>query len=215
MKMDSSMDYISFALPKGRLAEKTIELLTEKGLISRGVVDISSRQLIFEDSINRLKFLLIRNADVITYVQHGVADLGVVGKDHLCEAEGSSSGVYELADLQFGACRMCVASPEGRGAAYTHNIRVATSFPEITKKFFIKKGIFVEIITLYGSVEIAPLTGLSDYIVDLVDTGETLKKNGLEVVETVMESTARLVANKSLARIKHKRLKSLLEKLGI
>lgn len=202
--------FISFALPKGRLAEETINLLIEKGVCNEGVVDFSSRRLIFNDEKAKVNFLLVRNSDVPAYVEHGAADFGVVGKDVLVEAK---SNFYEFADLKFGACRMCVAAAEGYHSRYKHNIRIATKFPNVTKQFFADKGVFVEVIKLYGSIEIAPLTGLSDYIVDLVDSGETLKKNGLVEVETIMHSSARLIANQSLARAKYERVKEILSVL--
>ncbi len=201
---------ISFALPKGRLAEQTIEKLIDSGVSKQGVVDFNSRRLIFEDAESCIKFLLIRNSDVPTYVEHGAADFGVVGKDVLVE---TGAQVYEFADLGFGACRMSVAAPAGYHTHYKHNMRVATKYPNTTKSIFAQKGTFVEVIKLYGSIEIAPLTGLSDYIVDLVDTGETLRKNGLVELEVIMRSTARLIANRSLARAKHERIKEILSAL--
>lgn len=207
-----SSDMISFALPKGRLAEETISLFSDKGITSKNVVDFESRKLIFDDAANKLRFLLIRNSDVPTYVQHGGADFGVVGFDVLAEA---SADVYEFCDLDYGKCRMSVAAPNDKHGFYQHNMRVATKYPNITKNTFAQKGIFVEIIKLYGSIEIAPLIGLSDYIVDLVESGETLRKNGLAELEVIMHSSARLIANKSLSRVKYKRVKEILAALGL
>jgi ATP phosphoribosyltransferase len=203
---------ISFALPKGRLAEETIKLFIDKGIARDGVVDFSSRRLIFEDEKSKISFLLIRNSDVLTYVEHGAADFGIVGKDLL---EETGAQVYEFADLGYGACRLSVAAPNGHVKNYKHNMRVATKYPNITKNAFAQKGIFVEIIKLYGSIEIAPLTGLSDYIVDLVESGETLRKNNLSEVEVIMHSTARLIGNRSLTRAKHERTKEILSALGL
>ncbi|MDR2884564.1 MAG: ATP phosphoribosyltransferase [Deferribacteraceae bacterium] len=206
------MNKISFALPKGRLAEDTIKLFIDKGITREGVVDFTSRKLIFDDEQSGISFLLIRNSDVPTYVWHGAADFGVVGKDILDE---TGVEAYELADLGFGGCRMSIAAPNGRNLQYHHNIRIATKYPNITKRAFADKGIFVEIIKLYGSIEIAPLTGLSDCIVDLVDSGETLRKNGLSELEVIMHSTARLIANRNLLRAKHERTKEILSALGL
>lgn len=204
-------DWLSIALPKGRLAEETVELLVSKGVCRADVIDFSSRRLIFEDEESRIRFLMIRNMDVPTYVEHGAADFGVVGKDILTE---TNADVYEFMDLGFGYCRLCVAGMADTDALYRHDMKVATKYSHITKDFFAKKGIFVETIKLYGSIEIAPLVGLADYIVDLVSTGETLRKNGMKEVETLMESTARLVGNRNLVKAKYERVKevfSLLE----
>lgn len=205
-------DKLSFALPKGRLAEETLALLIKNGITKENVVDFSSRKLIFEDTENNISFMLVRNTDVPAYVEYGAADFGVVGLDVLKE---SSANVYEFADLGFGACRMCVAAPKGTDAHYNHNMRIATKYPNITKEAFAAKGIFVEIIKLYGSIEIAPLTGLCDYIVDLVQTGATLKGNGLVELEVLMNSSARLIGNKSLSRAKYERVKSVLSVLRL
>lgn len=203
---------ISIALPKGRLAEETLELFINKGICGNDVVDFNSRKLIFTDEKNHISFLLIRNTDIPAYVEYGAADLGVVGKDVLLE---SKSPLYEFMDLGFGYCRLCSAGIKDRDNTYRQNMKIATKYPHITKEFFAKKGIMVDIIKLYGSIEIAPIAGLSDLIVDLVSTGETMRKNGLCEVETIMESTARLVANKSLSRAKHTRIKEILNLLEL
>ncbi len=200
-------DYLTVALPKGRLAEDTVALFSERNIIDKNVVDFNSRKLIFDDPNNKVRFLMIRNMDVPTYVEHGACDLGVVGKDILLEM---NPDLYEFKDLKFGFCRLCVAAKENGITSYTHDMRVATKFVNITKNFFASKGILVETVKLYGSIEIAPLLNLSDFIVDLVSTGETLRKNGLSVVETIMESTARLVANKNLAKCKYNRIKEII-----
>lgn len=205
------MDCITIALPKGRLAEDTVNLMAKLNIVESGCIDFNSRKLIFEDSKNKIKFILIRNMDVPTYVEYGACDLGVVGKDIV---EESGADVYELLDLGFGFCRMCVAAPNDFDAKYYHDMRVATKFVNIAKNFFQSKGIFIEVIKLYGSIEIAPLLNLSDLIVDLVSTGETLKKNGLREVETIMSSTARLISNKSLLKYKYHRLKEIIDILG-
>jgi len=205
------MDCITIALPKGRLAEDTVNLMAKLNIVESGCIDFNSRKLIFEDSKNKIKFILIRNMDVPTYVEYGACDLGVVGKDIV---EESGADVYELLDLGFGFCRMCVAAPNDFDAKYYHDMRIATKFVNIAKNFFQSKGIFIEVIKLYGSIEIAPLLNLSDLIVDLVSTGETLKKNGLREVETIMSSTARLISNKNLLKYKYHRLKEIIDILG-
>ena len=196
------------ALPKGRLAEETIELFISKGITEDGVVNLKSRRLVFHDEVNDIKFMIVRNTDVPTYVEYGAADLGVVGRDVLAE---SGADIDEFIDLGFGYCRLCVAGVKGSDLTYRHDVRVATKYPGITKEFFAKKGILVETIKLYGSIELAPIVGLSDFIVDLVSTGETLKKNGLVEVETLMESTSRLIANKNMARMKYERIKKVIK----
>jgi len=203
-------DYLTIALPKGRLAEETVNLLDSRGIINKESINFKSRKLIFEDTKGKVRFLLIRNMDVPTYVEHGACDLGVVGKDILLEL---NPDLYEFKDLGFGYCRLCVAAEKGIGSLYAHDMRVATKFVNITKDFFASKGIFVETVKLYGSIEIAPLLNLSDFIVDLVSTGETLEKNGLEEVETILESTARLVANKNLSKCKSGRIKNIINVL--
>ena len=162
------------------------------------------------------------NADILSRISSGIAGAsvvrsstgatacGVAGKDVLAE---SKSPLYEFMDLGFGFCRLCSAGIAGRDNSYRQNMKIATKYPHITKEYFAKKGIMVDIIKLYGSIELAPIAGLSDLIVDLVSTGETMRKNGLCEVETIMESTARLVANKSLSRAKHVRIKEFLNLL--
>lgn len=201
---------IAVALPKGRLAEETVELFVKKGICRPGVVDFDSRKLIFEDEESGISFLLIRNSDIPVYVEYGAADMGVVGKDILSE---SDCGVYEFMDLGFGYCRLCSAGLKDSGV-YRQGMKVATKYPGLTKKFFAQRGLSVEVIKLYGSIELAPVAGLSDIIVDLVSSGETLRKNGLAEIETIMESTARLIANRSMTRSKHAKIKDILNMLG-
>lgn len=205
MRTDSC---INVALPKGRLAEDTIDLFQKKGITREGVVDFDSRMLTFYDEVNNIKFMMVRNMDVSTYVKHGAADIGVVGKDILLE---SAYDVYEYLDLGFGYCRLCVAGMRDADLSYRHDMVVATKYPTLTKNFFAGRGVFVETIKLYGSIELSPIVGLSDFIVDLVSTGQTLKKNGLVEVETILESTARLIGNKSMAKVKHSRIKEILD----
>ncbi|MCD8491852.1 MAG: ATP phosphoribosyltransferase [Geovibrio sp.] len=204
-------DIITVALPKGRLADETIELFVSKGITQEGVVDEESRKLVFLDEKHGMRYMLVRNMDVPTYVEHGAADMGIVGLDIVKE---TAADVYEFMDLGFGACKLCVAGIKDSDSRYRHDMVVATKYPKMTKDFFAKKGIFVETIKLYGSIELAPIVGLSDMIVDLVSTGQTLKKNGLEVIETMLESTARLIGNKSMTRLKHERVKEIIKRLG-
>ena len=188
-------DTLTFALPKGRILRDTLELLDRCGVACSHVLD-DSRKLIYD--VPGYRFLVVRSQDVVTYVEHGAADLGVVGKDVLLEQEPE---VYEPLDLGFGYCRLVVAAPAngvgpGRGAKLSRT-RVTTKYPRLTEEYFRRKGVQVEIIKLYGSIELSPLVGLSDQIVDLVSTGETLKQNGMVEVETILESTCRLIVNRA------------------
>ncbi len=203
---------ISIALPKGRLAEESLDLFVSRGICSRDVIDFNSRKLIFTTVDRSIRFLLIRNMDIPSYVENGAADFGVIGKDIL---EELNPNLFEMMDLGFGHCRLSVAGIKDSNIGYHHNMKVATKYPSITKSFFMKKGFEVETIKLYGSIEIAPIVGLSDFIVDLVSTGETIKKNGMIELETIMQSTARLVANRYTIRTKHSVIKPFLSKLGI
>ncbi|MDW7710220.1 MAG: ATP phosphoribosyltransferase [Deferrisomatales bacterium] len=187
-------DRLTLALPKGRILRDTLALLEGCGVPCTHVLD-DSRRLVFD--VPGYRFLVVRSQDVATYVEHGAADLGVAGKDVLLEQEPE---VYEPLDLGFGYCRLVVAEPAGascRGAGAWSRVRVATKYPRLAEAHFRVKGIQVEIIKLYGSIELAPLVGLSEQIVDLVSTGETLRQNGLVEVETILESTCRLVVNRA------------------
>lgn len=187
-------DFLTLALPKGRILEDTLGLLEACGVPCRHVLD-DSRRLVFD--VPGYRFLVVRSQDVVTYVEHGAADLGVVGKDVLLEQEPE---VYEPLDLGFGYCRLAVAEPretrEGGSAGWAR-VRVATKYPRLTEAHYRRKGVQVEIIKLYGSIELAPLVGLADQIVDLVSSGETLRQNGLVEVETILESTCRLIVNRA------------------
>jgi ATP phosphoribosyltransferase len=189
------MDRLTLALPKGRILRDTLALLARCGVPCQDVLD-DSRRLVFD--VPGYRFLVVRSQDVATYVEHGAADLGVVGKDVLLEQEPE---VYEPLDLGFGYCRLVVAEPgesPGRGKAQGWSrIRVATKYPRLAEGHFRRVGIQVEIIKLYGSIELAPLVGLSEQIVDLVSSGETLRQNGLVEVETILDSTCRLIANRA------------------
>ena len=177
------MKYLTFALTKGRLAKQTLEMLEQLGITCEEMKDKSSRKLIFVNEELKLKFFLAKGPDVPTYVEYGAADIGVVGKDTIVE-EGRK--VHEVLDLGFGRCRMCVCGTPDSAELLKHHelIRVATKYPHIAKDYFYnKKRQTVEIIKMNGSIELAPIVGLSEVIVDIVETGSTLKENGLVVLE--------------------------------
>lgn len=207
------MRYLTFALTKGRLAKKTMELLEQLGITCEEIKDKNSRKLIFVNEELKLKFFLAKGPDVPTYVEYGAADIGVVGKDTILE-EGRK--VHEVCDLNFGKCRMCVCGPESSKELLKHRelIRVATKYPKIAKDYFYnQKNQTVEIIKLNGSIELAPLVGLSEVIVDIVETGSTLHENGLEVLEEVCPLSARMIVNPVSMRMENERIKELLTKL--
>lgn len=209
------MRYLTFALTKGRLANKTLELLEELGITCEEMKDKGSRRLIFVNEELKLKFFLAKGPDVPTYVEYGAADIGVVGKDTILE-EGRK--VHEVLDLRFGKCRMCVCGPQEAKTLLQHHelIRVATKYPNIAKDYFYnKKHQTVEIIKLNGSIELAPLVGLSEVIVDIVETGSTLRENGLEVLEEVCPLSARMIINPVSMRMENERIKELLMKLRV
>ena len=207
------MRYLTFALTKGRLAKKTMELLEQLGITCEEIQDKNSRKLIFVNEELKLKFFLAKGPDEPTYVEYGAADIGVVGKDTILE-EGRK--VHEVCDLGFGKCRMCVCGPASAAEYLKHHelIRVATKYPKIAKDYFYnKKHQTVEIIKLNGSIELAPLVGLSEVIVDIVETGSTLRENGLDVLEEVCPLSARMIVNPVSMRMENERIKDLLAKL--
>ena len=207
------MRYLTFALTKGRLANKTMELLEQLGITCEEIRDKDSRKLIFVNEELKLKFFLAKGPDVPTYVEYGAADIGVVGKDTILE-EGRK--VHEVCDLRFGACRMCVCGPESAKELLQHRelIRVATKYPNIAKDYFYNtKHQTVEIIKLNGSIELSTLVGLSEVIVDIVETGSTLRANGLDVLEEVCPLSARMIVNPVSMRMENDRIKDLLTKL--
>ena len=207
------MRYLTFALTKGRLAKKTMELLEQLGITCEEIQDKNSRKLIFVNEELKLKFFLAKGPDVPTYVEYGAADIGVVGKDTILE-EGRK--VHEVCDLGFGKCRMCVCGPASAAEYLKHHelIRVATKYPKIAKDYFYnKKHQTVEIIKLNGTIELAPLEGLSEVIVDIVETGSTLRENGLDVLEEVCPLSARMIVNPVSMRMENERIKDLLAKL--
>lgn len=205
--------YLTFALTKGRLAKKTLELLEKVGITCEKMKDPDSRKLIFVNDELKLKFFLAKGPDVPTYVEYGAADIGVVGKDTLVE-EGRK--MYEVLDLGFGKCRMCVCGPASAREKLAHQeqIRVATKYPDIAKDYFYnQKHQTVEIIKLNGSIELAPLVGLSEVIVDIVETGSTLRENGLEVLEEIMPLSARMVVNQVSMKMEAERITKLIQAL--
>ena len=207
------MRYLTFALTKGRLAMKTLALLEKMGITCDEMKDKDSRKLIFVNHELKLKFFLAKGPDVPTYVEYGAADIGVVGKDTILE-EGRK--VHEVLDLDFGKCRMCVCGPEEakRSLEQRELIRVATKYPNIAKDYFYnKKHQTVEIIKLNGSIELAPLVGLAEVIVDIVETGSTLHENGLCVLEEVCPLSARMIVNPVSMRMENERIKDLIMKL--
>ena len=207
--------YLTFALGKGRLAKKTLELFEQIGITCEEMKDKDTRKLIFVNEELKLKFFLAKGPDVPTYVEYGAADIGVVGKDTIME-EGRK--VHEVLDLQFGKCRMCVCGPKSAEELLKHRelIRVATKYPNIAKDYFYnKKHQTVEIIKLNGSIELAPLVGLSEVIVDIVETGSTLKENNLDVLEEVCPLSARMIVNPVSMRMENERIKDLLTRLRV
>ncbi len=206
------MEYLTIALAKGRLAELSIDIFEKIGLDCTEMKE-KSRKLIFTDEKNKLKFILVKASDVPTYVEYGAADIGIVGKDTLLE-EGRN--LYEMVNLKFGACKMVVAGPkELQGKLDTlNNKRVATKYIRVARDYFqIKKGQTIEIIKLNGSVELAPLVGLSEVIVDIVESGRTLKENGLAVLEEICDISARLVINRVSMKMERERIMSIVEKI--
>ncbi|MDR2513590.1 MAG: ATP phosphoribosyltransferase [Christensenellaceae bacterium] len=200
---------LTFALAKGRLAEKAVELLERAGIDCRALRD-QGRRLVFEDERGETAFMLVKPADVATYVDHGVADLGIAGKDSLME---ENRPLYEMLDLGFGRCRLALAGYPGTSLAGRH-VRVATKYPFIAQELFSKRGCTYEIIRLNGSVELGPIVGLSDVILDIVESGATLKANGLAVLEEICPVSARLVVNRVSLKTKAARIRPLIERLG-
>ena len=202
--------YLTFALAKGRLANKTMELLADIGITCEEMADKSSRKLIFVNEEKKLRFFLAKGPDVPTYVEYGAADIGVVGKDTIME---ENRHVYEVLDLGYGSCRMCVCGPASAKELLKHHemIRVASKYPNIAKDYFYnKKHQTVDIIKLNGSVELGPIVGLSDVIVDIVETGSTLKENGLEVLEEICPLSARMIVNQVSMQMEPERIKKLI-----
>ena len=209
----SDEKYLTFALAKGRLADKTLELMEKIGITCTEMKDKGTRKLIFVNDDLRLKFFLAKGPDVPTYVEYGAADIGVVGKDTLLEEQRRA---YEVLDLGFGKCRMCVCGPKEARELLKHHemIRVASKYPVIAKDYFYnKKHQTVDIIKLNGSVELGPSVGLSDVIVDIVETGSTLRENGLEVLEEICPLSARMIVNQVSMQMEAQRINEIISKL--
>lgn len=201
---------LTVALPKGRLFDQTIEIFKNCGILNEEVKQ-TSRKLILETE--DFKFLLVRAKDVVTYVEYGVADIGVAGDDLLLEM---NPDVYRPVDLGIGACTIMVAGlPKDREKYFSNptSLKISTKYPNIAKNFFSQKGIKVQIIELYGSIELAPLVGLSDFIVDIVETGRTLRENGLVVIEEISPSSAKLIVNRASYKTKNKKIMDIIESL--
>lgn len=211
--MGVTMKYLTIALAKGRLAKKTLEILEKIGITCEEMKDPDSRKLIFTNEALKLKFFLAKATDVPTYVEYGAADIGVVGKDTILE-EGRK--LYEVIDLNLGKCRMCVAGPASAKELLQHGelIRVATKYPNIAKDYFYnKKHQTVEIIKLNGSIELAPIVGLAEVIVDIVETGSTLRENGLDVLEEICQLSARMVVNQVSMKMENERITKMINDL--
>lgn len=201
------MDYLNIALAKGRIGNDACKVFKKIGIGDS--IDPHSRKLIFKDDENKVSYVYVKPLDVVTYVQNGVADLGVVGKDIILE---SDNDVYEIFDLGFGKCKFAVAGMKGqKNYSKDQVIKVATKYPKIAKKYFHEKEQKIQLIKLNGSVELAPLVGLSDVIVDLVETGNTLKANGLQVLEEMFDISARLICNRISYRFKYDRIIKIIE----
>ena len=207
------MRYLTFALAKGRLAKKSLEIFEKLGITCEEMKDEKTRKLIFVNEELKLKFFLAKASDVPTYVEYGAADIGIVGSDTIIE---ENRKLFEVVDLGIGKCRMCVCGPKSAKELLKHHemIRVASKYPRIAKDYFYnKKHQTVEIIKLNGSVELAPLVGLSEVIVDIVETGSTLKENGLEVLEEICPLSARMVVNQVSMKMENERIMKLIKEL--
>ena len=206
-------NFVTVALPKGKLFGLSAELLKKVGWTAEGLHE-KSRKLVITNEEARLKFIITKTADVPTYVEYGAADIGIIGKDVILE---SGKDVYELLDLGFGKCRLMMAVPKDKRRPrledYAHT-RVATKFPRIAESFFAAQGMQMEYIKLNGSIELAPIIGMSESIVDIVETGTTLRENNLEEIVTIMDATARLIANRVSYKLKFERINALADKLA-
>ena len=207
------MRYLTFALGKGRLAKTALGLFEKVGIRCEEMKDPASRKLIFVNEEHKLRFFLSKGPDVPTYVEYGAADIGIVGKDTIME-EGRK--LYEVLDLGFGKCNMCVCGPESARERIDHGqlIRVATKYPNIAKDYFYnKRHQTVEIIKLNGSIELAPIVGLAEVIVDIVETGATLRENGLHVLEEICPLSARVVVNEASMKMQRERITKIVKDL--
>ena len=208
------MRYITVALAKGRLAEEAVEMFEKIGISCEEMKDKTSRKLIFSNEELGIRFFLSKTSDVPTYVEYGAADIGIVGRDTILE-EGRQ--LYEVLDLKMGKCKMCVCGPAAAAELLKHHeqIRVATKYPNIAKDYFYnKKHQTVEIIKLNGSIELAPIVGLSEVIVDIVETGTTLRENGLEVLEEICDLSAKMVVNRVSMKRENKRISQIIKDIS-
>ena len=202
---------LNIALPKGRLGEKVYRMFEESGYGCPGMLE-DSRRLVFENKECGVRYFWVKPSDVTVYVERGAADIGVAGKDIL---EENRADVYELLDLNVGRCRMCVAAKRGFRENPDVTLRVATKFSNIARDYYSSIGREIDIIPLNGSIELAPVLGMSDVIVDIVETGTTFRENGLEVTQTIMPISARLIANKSAFEFKRSEILKLQESLAL
>lgn len=209
-----ALDYLTIALPKGRLLEPAVEMLNQAGVFTSDVSD-DTRRLVFDDPDRRSRVILVKATDVPTYVQYGSADLGICGKDVIDE---SRKDVCELLDLKMGRCRFVVAVPASSHvtdvSGLGFNSRVATKYPYVARNYFASLGVQVEIVTLNGSLELAPAVGLADAIVDITETGRTLRDNGLKVIADIWTSTARLIANRVSYRARRSDITEAVQRLS-
>ena len=201
---------LNIALPKGRLGDQVYSMLRDAGYDCPAYED-KNRELVLESPEKGVRYLLVKPSDVAIYVEHHAADVGIVGKDILLE---SGPDVYELLDLNIGKCRMAVAAPKGYVEDPDRTLRIATKYVNIAKKFYSEKNRDIEIIKLNGSIELAPILGLSDVIVDIVETGNTLKANNLEVIEEFKDISARFIANKYSFKFQNEIISDMMNKLG-
>lgn len=204
--------FITVALPKGKLFNLSAELLKKVDWTADGLSE-KSRKLVITNETARLKFIITKTADVPTYVEHGAADIGIIGKDVIDE---SAKNIYELLDLGFAKCHLMMAVPKDKKRLHLEdyaNTRVATKFPRIAERFFSERGMQMEYIKLNGSIELGPIVGLSESIVDIVETGTTLRENNLEEIVSIMDSTARLIANRVSYKLKYQRIDNLVTSL--
>ena len=204
--------YLTIALPKGKLFNIARDLFAKVGFTAENLEE-KSRKLVITNEEMKIKFIIAKTADVPVYVEHGAADIGVIGKDVLME---SDKDIYELLDLGFGRCHLMMAVPKDKKRAkladYAHT-RVATKFPHIAKQFFNSKGMQMEYIKMHGSIELGPIVGLSESIVDIVETGTTLRENNLEEIAFIADASARLIANRASFKLKFARINKLVKDL--
>ena len=203
-------EIINVALPKGRLGEKVYDIFDKAGYSCPSILE-TNRKLIFESEENSIRYFWVKPSDVAIYVERGAADIGVAGMDILLEYEPD---VYELLDLNMGKCRMCVAGPKGFRDNTARALRVATKFPNIAKQYYASQSRQIDIIKLNGSIELAPILKMSDVIVDIVETGTTLKENNLAVLEEILPISARLISNKVSYKFKNKEIMELCESIN-